>query len=97
MPKFDEVVVSLMDDGFEVDSTTMRMDETDTRFTCDFCKVSGCVEDEHRTLRFLQAATREYHVCADRVACRKRVSDAEKAKENAEAERISEVERCVVL
>jgi len=96
MPKFDEVVVSLINDGYEVDSTTIRMDEANTRFTCDFCKVSGCVNDEYRMLQFM-VGTFMHHVCADRAACHKRVSDAKKAKEDAEAERISEVERCVVL
>jgi len=97
MPNFDEVVASLVADGYDVDAMTIRMDRVNTRFTCDFCKISGYVEDNYRMLQFVGADMRMYHVCADRAACHKRASNAKKAREDAEAERISEVERCVVL
>jgi len=95
MPKFEEVVASLVADGFrDADPDTVQM-ENGNGYVCCYCRRTW--RGSAPVLGFRVLDGRCKIVCADRRACRTRLHDAERAKAAAEVKRIEDVEKGVTL
>ena len=98
MNKFDQVVESLKEEGYEVDAESVRVEAA---FGYHKCGVCDRVFDEEENALFFRGEraggfnTRTF--CLDRVACHASIAAKEAAKKQASAVRVSRVENEVRL